>query len=57
MKIEHTIKNEIQKLVNMFVFLVIILSISNTTVMTDHYKQSLANFKTNSPNFQKMHLT
>jgi hypothetical protein len=38
MKIEHIIQNEIQKLFNKFVLLVLILAISNTTVMTDHYK-------------------
>jgi hypothetical protein len=38
MKIEHIIKNEIQKLFNKFVLLVLILFISNTIVMIDHYK-------------------
>jgi hypothetical protein len=38
MKIEQIIKNEIQKLFNKFVFLVLILVISNTIVMTNHYK-------------------
>jgi hypothetical protein len=55
MKIKHIIQNEIQKLLNRFVLLVLILSILNTIVIINHYKQSLANTKTNSPNFQKMH--
>jgi hypothetical protein len=38
MKIEQIIKNEIQKLFNKFVFLVLILAISNTIVMTNRYK-------------------
>jgi len=53
MKIEHIIKNEIQKLLNMFVFLILILSISNTTIMIGHYKQSLASTKINNPFFLK----
>jgi len=56
MKIEHIIQNEIQKLFNKFVLLVLILAISNTIVMTNHYKQSLASIKTNNSKFQKMHL-